>query len=1536
MGIGTSQIADEADALPNKVKVPCTGVFVRCRRSFNQSDGSNTLFTVYEFTIQFRQFRWSIVKRFSEFVALHAQVTKHCPPIDSPEAKDLQALYMLRKQWRNRLKMDVISGRIGLLWDYLATVLATPSLWQLDVVRAFVEVSHMSFLPLFGRKGKEGTLWKMSGGRKTSWDFYRTWTNRWFVCKDSFIAYFKSHDSMTPMGTILIVPGSVTIKTDLRDDGSLRRFVIITSDRRLTLQAASSRDRDEWVNFLQEFYGATIKSAVPANMSHPFLPFDNRIPQVNVDNRGSMSSAQSLDSIPSSPDSIRSSAPSPTSSTAPVHLMRDAPFDPSNTMPMPPPGISQPASFAASAPLPSREHEREAHKVRFPSRPNTPSRWFVDAKGAFESIADALDSAREQIMISGWFISPELMLKRGTTASEVCPHEASPFDSLRSSSAVDARTKPLQRMNNSGEVSLTPPKGDGGVVRPSGAENDGNIGVAALDRVRQSIADLAKSGPFFGSGSDGDDDEDLGMVDLGDGDDNDDGGAEYVPSVNPLSLSQSNVDSFILPSERDGDGSDEESETLASLKWRLDNLLQRKAEEGVEIYVLLYKEIESILPTSSLRVRGLFENLHPNIRVIRHPNHSLASTAPFFWSHHDKLVVVDQNVAFLGGLDLAFGRYDDAGHALCDPDSAIWPGKHFYNPCVSEWGNVESPFEDLDDLDRTKQPRMPWHDCHVAVGGLAARDLAFHFIQRWNHHRISKGELLKPLLLPKSARSDWYNRYHSADEEESEEVMHVRLVLLRTIAEAAAAAAAAEKVEDGKASGGNKNAYSGSGKSNADQKRQLESIVALCQHCCMRVEIATHVPEFRCSTCNLVQRSPLHADVVVEKSKKSKKKAEEIPLAMPTPIVPRARRGETEIHLSSTSDRSDSSSSSPSESPSNLWSAVPAATAAVAGIHHPFAPHSRLSASQRVFGTHGREKQKGEEPAQHCDVTVLRSASMWSVGGDVEQTIHEAYLSAIEEAKHSIYIENQFFISSTTELPLHGVQNRVAHALIERIAKAIESNQTFRVVVVLPLHPEGDFEVDPALRAIMHYQYRTICRGRESLVQTLEERYPFVDVKDYIVFLSLRTHDQFVVSPVEPTKTDTKDDDGVRRRRSNLEDWDASVWTAPSDAGLDDHESLSGGHEAESEPEREHDEDGNKATPTIVTTLATPDCGDENDATTDEKMRRLVTEMIYVHSKLMIVDDRIVIVGSANINDRSMNGDRDSEIAVRISGGEEVASTMGGNPWTANRFALTMRINLWEEHLGFESTSDDIVKSKVLDPICDEVYKGMLIKFAIRNTVIYHNVFPNIPNNRTLAIVRQSPNPQQQQHRQSENAPQSTRAYRTRGGGKALMGTTSPPRIPTTPVATPANRRKASGQQKPGAIRHNDSEIALALENAINTTVLVSKALIEPLLHSVSSTHAHTQQAAAKTLVNADASTRISSASSTSSSESQSSSVESFVPMKLRRYRSIAYSQEVQDNLDSIQGHLVTIPSQFLAHEALEPSLAMGHTEALLPSSVFQ
>ena len=66
----------------------------------------------------------------------------------------------------------------------------------------------------------------------------------------------------------------------------------------------------------------------------------------------------------------------------------------------------------------------------------------------------------------------------------------------------------------------------------------------------------------------------------------------------------------------------------------------------------------------------------------------------------------------------------------------------------------------------------------------------------------------------------------------------------------------------------------------------------------------------------------------------------------------------------------------------------------------------------------------------------MRSASKWSIGcspGNFEFSIQIAYTHLISEAQHFIYIENQFFISSTAGNP---VKNLVAKALIARIKYA--------------------------------------------------------------------------------------------------------------------------------------------------------------------------------------------------------------------------------------------------------------------------------------------------------------------------------------------------------------------------------------------------------------------------------------------------------------------------------------------------------------------
>jgi len=77
-----------------------------------------------------------------------------------------------------------------------------------------------------------------------------------------------------------------------------------------------------------------------------------------------------------------------------------------------------------------------------------------------------------------------------------------------------------------------------------------------------------------------------------------------------------------------------------------------------------------------------------------------------------------------------------------------------------------------------------------------------------------------------------------------------------------------------------------------------------------------------------------------------------------------------------------------------------------------------------------------------------------------------------------------------------------------------------------------------------------------------------------------------------------------------------------------------------------------------------------------------VTELIYVHSKLLIADDKIVICGSANINDRSLIGKRDSEIAVIITDEEFIDGKMNGAIYPCGLFAGKLRKFLFKEHLG--------------------------------------------------------------------------------------------------------------------------------------------------------------------------------------------------------------------------------------------------------------
>ncbi|XP_044107729.1 phospholipase D1 isoform X3 [Neovison vison] len=580
-------------------------------------------------------------------------------------------------------------------------------------------------------------------------------------------------------------------------------------------------------------------------------------------------------------------------------------------------------------------------------------------------------------------------------------------------------------------------------------------------------------------------------------------------------------------------------------RWRLDCILKRKAQQGVRIFVMLYKEVELALGINSEYSKRTLMRLHPNIKVMRHPDH--VSSSVYLWAHHEKLVIIDQSVAFVGGIDLAYGRWDDNEHRLTDVgsvkrvtvgpslgsltaettesmeslslkdknkssknlptlksvddmdsklkgigksrkfsrfslyrqlykhhlhnadsissvDSAsntssirslqtgmgelhgetrFWHGKDYCNFVFKDWVQLDKPFADF--IDRYSTPRMPWHDIGSAVHGKAARDVARHFIQRWNFTKIMKSKyrsLSYPFLLPKSQTT-----------------------------------------------------------------------------------------------------------------------AHELKYQVPGSV--------------------------------------------------------------------------------HANVQLLRSAADWSAGIKYhEESIHAAYVHVIENSKHFIYIENQFFISCADDKV---VFNKIGDAIAQRILKAHRESQRYRVYVVIPLLPgfEGDISTGGgnALQAIMHFNYRTMCRGENSILGQLKEKLGNQWI-NYISFCGLRTHAEL---------------------------------------------------------------EGN-----------------------------LVTELIYVHSKLLIADDNTVIIGSANINDRSMLGKRDSEMAVIVQDTETVPSVMDGEEYQAGRFAQGLRLQCFRVVLGYLSEPSENIQ----DPVSDKFFKEVWVATAARNATIYDKVFRCLPNDEVHNLIQ--------------------------------------------------------------------------------------------------------------------------------------------------------------------------------------------------------
>jgi len=413
--------------------------------------------------------------------------------------------------------------------------------------------------------------------------------------------------------------------------------------------------------------------------------------------------------------------------------------------------------------------------------------------------------------------------------------------------------------------------------------------------------------------------------------------------------------------------------------------------------------------------------------------------------------------------------------------------------------------------------------------------------------------------------------------------------------------------------------------------------------------------------------------------------------------------------------------------------------------------------------------QKGTVNAQ-----VVRSSSDWSSGIVTEHSIQNAYKELIRGAEHYIYIENQFFITATGEHQAP-VRNTIGRAIVDAIVRAAKENRNFRVIVLIPAIPgfAGDLRDDAAMgtRAIMDYQYKSICRGEHSIFGQCEAQ--GVDPKKYIFFFNLRSYDRLNVTPQLKKQEEESGVSYQEVQRAEAQEIMSSGidGTKDDEGGADNHmgthnvpvlhrdNSGHGDQEMKTDAKRKFEEnkdgDSQERDPLSADSVAknalkdTPALSDEPwEGSNQDEVDLWIQEELYIHGKTMIIDDRTVICGSSNLNDRSQLGIHDSELSIVMTDTKMIQSTMDGKPFEAGYHAATLRRYLWREHLGLlapqeldadkdpnaeppgdspNNIYDDESYEFVADPLSDELWNTWTTQ-ADKNTQIFRQLFHADPD----------------------------------------------------------------------------------------------------------------------------------------------------------------------------------------------------------------
>ncbi|XP_076444985.1 LOW QUALITY PROTEIN: phospholipase D1-like [Babylonia areolata] len=893
--------------------------------------------------------------------------------------------------------------------------------------------------------------------------------------------------------------------------------------------------------------------------------------------------------------------------------------------------------------------------------------------------------------------------------------------------------------------------------------------------------------------------------------------------------------------------------------WRLDVILERKASQGVRVFILLYKEIEAALMIKSIYSKQVLMGKHENIKVLRHPDH-IPGKGILLWAHHEKLVAIDQQIAFVGGIDLCYGRWDDAQHRLTDMGSIVLNSPPSPAAVSRQEESHVTDFteltEDLRSVDSPASLRPPQSNspaisktskavaaagtpaATAAAGkpvmGVSTQDVNVKSFPPSPQQRAGESSDTGEGTVPSQGDGDII-----MPQEASHVYAHVVLNSEETsatdggIGESSTEAPVTEQPpskhtdlsEAGKSVSVDSTTSTGSGKRHLwgeGGRSKLLKLKIPSQSSTEseppktdskptgddvdRLQVSPQ-PDLHHQSNNGHLRSNSEVSNVSKTSDTELITKEEAP-TMHRPPPQSATQSSAVGGNRDTLDfrgavsvmkvlgrkarqEENNNQGQNSEDPSTVarrrWRMVFNVQKFESTVRHsqvperipaelllpPSADKKKKHGSQSFYhkmenkfkgmrrGSFDLSRIEMKNQAEDAETGVYRTHSEQDIlerglQGATRLWIGKDYVNFIH--KDFVGLENPFedFIdrSQTPRMPWHDIGAMVYGKAARDVSRHFIGRWNFTKLTkykrktVFPLLLPKNYPKMHIPQTIKDLTFdvetqvlRSLCgwsSGIETVEKSIQEAYEFCieSAKNYIYI-----ENQFFITQVDDLSTvsnciGTALYKRILRAHRNDEDFKVYVMMPLLPAFEGEFGTTSG--VAIQAITHWNFASICRGGNSLIEKLARSEVPDPQKyivfgglRTWDKLNGKLVSELIYIHSKLMIVDDNTVILGSANINDRSMLGKRDSEMAIIFRDKKKEKINLNGHFLTPGPFASSIRHTLFREHLGLTEGKEDV---DLRDISTDSFYKNVWIRQAAVNTSIYDKVFRCLPTDQVLTF----------------------------------------------------------------------------------------------------------------------------------------------------------------------------------------------------------